>query len=469
MARETPSARWVEIPRAKPTARGPWPVRRPSLDAVRGFDRAVYVVAFGQLVNVFGAGLVYPFATVHFHLVVGIALSVVGFGLLVKNVATALATAVGGYLADRVGRKPVMVAAMVGNAGTLAAYAFVPDIAATVGPLDVAGAFVVVSGFSGLTSGLYTPAGQAYTADLTAGAQRDRAYSFLKVANNTGFGLGFVVGGLLYQWLSVSVFLADGLTSAVVAGILLVAVPRLHHGEDGVSLSDSVGDWGRAITKRRVVALAALNVGFAVCYAQMQTTVPVVAKETLGLSAAQLGTLFILNPLTLVLLQIPLVDAVSGWRRTRGLVVSTGFWALSMVSVWLVFLFDLGGGVGPDLNGLGLGIIGSLEPFLTLGVVLVGAHLVLRTVGEIFHSPLSTSLMSDLGTDAERGSQLSVLEIAKRAGFGVGSFVGGLFFDYGLAAWLWPSLVGLCLFVALGVLALETRVSRTENGVIAAD
>lgn len=444
-------------------------MRRPSLDAVRGFDRAVYVVAFGQLINVFGAGLVYPFATVHFHLVVGIALSAVGFGLLVKNVATAAATAAGGYLADRIGRKPVMVAAMLGNAVTLAAYAFVPDVAAAVGPLDVAGAFVVVSGFSGLTAGLYTPAGQAYTADLTEGAQRDRAFSFLKVANNAGFGMGFVVGGLLYQWISVSVFVADGLTSAVVAVVLFVAVPRLRGGQSGVSLADSVGHWGRAITKRRVVVLAALNVGFAVCYAQMQTTVPVVAKETLGLSAAQLGALYVLNPLTLVLLQIPLVDAVSDWRRTRGLVVSTGFWALAMGAVWLVYLLDLGP-TDAILGGDTLaGVLGPLSPFLTLGVVLVGAHLVLRTIGEIFHSPLSTSLMSDLGTDRERGSQLSVLEIAKRAGFGLGSFAGGLFFDYGLAAWLWPALIALCAVVALGVLALETRVSRAENGVAVAD
>lgn len=438
-------------------------MRRPSLDAVRGFDRAVYVVAFGQLVNVFGAGMVYPFATVHFHLEVGIALSLVGLGLLVKNVATAAATAVGGYLADRIGRKPVMVASMVGNAVTLSAFAFVTDFAAAVGPLDAAGAFVLVAGFSGVTAGLYTPAGQAYIADLTAGPDRDRAYSFLKVANNAGFGTGFVVGGLLYEWVSVSVFVADGLTSAVVAGLLVAAIPRLHEGRSDVSVSDSIGDWGRAITRARVIGLAALNVGFAALYAQMQTTVPIVAKETLGLSASQLGTLFILNPLTLVLLQIPLVDAVSGWRRTRGLVVSAGFWTLSMAAVWVVFLLDLGpAGTGPVTAG-------PLSPFLTFGVALVGAHLVLRTVGEIFHSPLSTSLMSDLGTDRERGSQLSVLEIAKRAGFGIGSFVGGVFFDYGLAAWLWPSLMGLSLFVALGVLLLETRVSRVENGIAVAD
>ncbi|PSQ13112.1 MFS transporter [Halobacteriales archaeon QS_5_70_15] len=438
-------------------------MRRPSLDAVRGFDRAVYVVAAGQLINVLGSGMVYPFATVHFHLEVGIALSLVGFGLLANNVALAVATAIGGYAADRVGRKPVMIASMAGNAVTLAAYAAVTDLAALVDPLDAGGAFVLVATLAGLTAGLYTPAATAYTADLTAGKDRDRAYSMLKVANNVGFGTGFVVGGLLYEWISVSVFLADGITSAVVAVVLLSFVPRVHEGRPGVDLRASVGDWGRAITRRRVVALAGLNVGFAVMYAQMRTTVPVVATETLGLSAAQLGTLFVLNPVTLVLLQIPVVDAISDWRRTRGLVASAGFWTASMVAVWLVYPLGLGrtGATGTDAAGA--------LPVLTLGVGLVAAHLVLRTVGEILHSPVATSLMSDLGTESERGSQLSLLEVAKRGGFGLGSFLGGLFFDYGLAAWLWPALAGVCGVLAVGVLLLEGRVSPAENGVVPAD
>jgi MFS family permease len=144
------------------------------------------------------------------------------------------------------------------------------------------------------------------------------------------------------------------------------------------------------------------------------------------------------------------VDAISAWRRTRGLVVSAGFWAASMVAVWLVYPLDLG-------------TTGS-APLVTLGVALIAGHLVLRTVGEILHSPVATSLMSDLDTESERGSQLSLLEVAKRGGFGLGSFLGGLFFDYGLAAWLWPVLTVVCGLVAVGVLLLEPRVSSAENG-----
>lgn len=403
-----------------------------TLDAVRGFRRPVYAVAGGRLINVFGAGLVYPFATIHFHLEVGLALSVVGAGLLANNVATATGTAVGGYLADRYGRRPVMVGSMALSALTLAAYALVTTGAG----------FVAVATAAGLTTGLYAPASQAMIADLTDPGERERGYGLLKVASNVGFGSGFVVGGVLYEFASTAVFVADGLTSAVVAVVLLAALPRVHDGRAAATLSESVGDWGRAISQRRLVALACLNVGFAVMYAQMQATVPVVASETLGLDSAEIGTLYVLNPLVLVVFQMPVLNVVGDWRRTRGLVASTAFWGVSFLAVVLV----------------------DAVPTL-LGVSLVGAFLVLRTVGEVLHSPLVTSLASDLGHADERGSRLSLIEIAKRLGMGLGAALGGAFFDYGAAALLWPALIVGCAGLAIGLLALERRVSPAENGV----
>lgn len=416
---------------------------RDLLASLRGFRRPVYLIAGGQLVNVFGAGLVYPFATIHFHLVVGIPLSLVGIGLLANNVALATGTALGGYAADRYGRRPVMVVSMALSAVTLAGYAAVGSIATSL-DIEPATAFITVAAAAGLTLGLYAPASQAMIADMTTGDQRDRGYALLKVANNAGFGLGFVVGGILYGVAQLSVFVGNGLTSGMVAMILLIGLPRIHEGTREVAIRDSIGDWGAAVTERRVLGLAMLNVGFAVMYAQMQATVPVVATETLGLSSEALGTLYVLNPAVIVVFQLPVVAAVTHWRRTRGLIISATLWGVSMAAVWLV-------------RGMSV----------QLGIGLVGAFLVLRTFGEILHSPLVTSLMSDLGTASETGSQLSLLEVAKRLGFGIGSAAGGAFFDYGISWALWPTLIVLSVILAISALILEQRVTLAENGLSA--
>ena len=405
---------------------------RRGIEDVRRFDRSVYVVAVGQLINVFGVGVVYPFATLYFYRTIGIPFSLVGLGLLANNVATAVGTIVGGTLADRYGRKPVMVASMGTSAFTLAAYA-------TVG---TALEFIAVATAAGLTIGLYTPASHAMIADLTSGEERDRAYGLLKVANNTGFGSGFVAGGLLFGLVQQSVFVIDGLTSGVVAIVLAVTLPRAYDGSDeATGVRRTVTNLGRIATRPRMFAVAVLNLGFAIAYAQMQSTVPVFAEGHLGLTSAEIGTLYVLNPLVVVLFQLPVVAWAQRWRRTRGLVLSTGFWAASFVAIVLAY-------PAPAI----------------VGVALVGAFLVLRTVGELLHSPLLTALVSDMSDVDTRGTQLSVLEVAKRIGFGVGPVIGGAFFDLGMQRLLWPTLIAMCGLLAIGLLALERQVSPLENG-----
>ncbi|WP_290815138.1 MFS transporter [Halovivax sp.] len=408
-------------------------------ESLRGFDAGVWVVAVARFVNVLGSGIVYPFATLYFYREVGIPFTLVGTGLFANSVGLAIGTLIGGFLADRYGRRPVMVASMALAAPSLAAYALV----------TTAAEFVVVAAVAGTVMGLFTPASQAMIADLTDDEARDRAYALLKVASNAGFGAGFVLGGLIYGVTQTGVFVANGATSAVVALVLLAALPRspaAERLETGVgSVRETVRAWGRSVTHPTILGLAALNVGFAIMYAQMNSTIPVHAEATFDLTSEQLGTLFVLNPLVIVLFQLPIVARIADWRRTRGLLVSAGFWTASFVAVFL-----------------------SYGAPWAIGVGLIGAFLVLRTIGEILHAPLITALASDVGPVAERGSKLSVLEVAKRLGFGVGPVLGGLFFDFGVDHLLWPTLVVGCLCLGLGVLALERRVTPRQNGTAAA-
>jgi MFS family permease len=240
------------------------------------------------------------------------------------------------------------------------------------------------------------------------------------------------------------VFIVDGATSGVVAVLLYLILDHDEPTTSRSSLRAELTRWAGAVGEPRLVHLAVLNVGFAVLYAQMQSTVPVFATRAFGLSSAQLGTLYVLNPLVLVLFQLPVVAYVAGWRRTRGLLLSTGFWAASFAAIIIAHYTSV-----------------------VAGIVLVGGFLVLRTVGEVLHSPLATALASDLGPAETRGSQLSVVEVSKRLGFGLGNLVGGAFFDYGLEPWLWPAMVILAIAVGAGILALEGRLTPAENGVAA--
>ena len=276
-------------------------------DSVRGFDRGVWVVASARFVNVLGSGIVYPFATLYFYREVGIAFTLVGIGLFANSVGLAIGTLMGGFLADRYGRRPVMVASMTLAAPALAAYALV----------TTAAEFVVVASIAGLVMGLFTPASQAMIADLTDDDARDRAYALLKVASNAGFGSGFVLGGVIYGVAHVGVFVANGVTSGVVALLLFVLLsksPATRHVERGVgTVRENLLEWKRSVTHPTILALALLNVGFAIMYAQMNSTIPVHAEATFDLTSEQLGTLFVINPVVIVLFQLPIVARITNW------------------------------------------------------------------------------------------------------------------------------------------------------------
>lgn len=405
-------------------------------ESVRGFGTGVWVVAIARFVNVLGSGIVYPFATLYFFREVGIAFTLIGIGLFANSVALAIGTLVGGLLADRIGRRAVMITSMALAAPALAAYSLV----------TTATEFIVVASIAGLVMGLFTPASQAMIADLTEDDTRDRAYALLKVASNAGFGIGFVIGGVIYGIAHVGVFIANGLTSGLVALVLVFVLPqsplRLEPTDGVDSIRSTLREWIESITHPTILGLAVLNVGFAVMYAQMNSTIPVHAEATFDLTSEQLGTLFVLNPLVIVLFQLPIIARITRWRRTRGLLLSTAFWTVSFVAVFASYFAES----------------------WAIGVGLIGCFLVLRTLGEILHAPLITALASDVGPARTRGSKLSVLEIAKRIGFGLGPLIGGVFFDLGIDRFLWPVLVVGCLIIGLGVLLIERSVTPQQNG-----
>ncbi|MDR7421483.1 MAG: MFS transporter [Armatimonadota bacterium] len=108
--------------------------------------------------------------------------SAVEMGLLVTGWAGAqfIAAPVWGVLADRVGRKPVLVAGLAGYGITFVGMALAPTYAALLAARVV----------GGLLSSSVLPSGQAIAADLTRPEDRGAVMGLMGAA----FGLGFVVG-----------------------------------------------------------------------------------------------------------------------------------------------------------------------------------------------------------------------------------------------------------------------------------
>ena len=119
-----------------------------------------------------------------------------------------------GALADRIGRRPLILLALAAYAGANVAFLFV----------DTAGGYIGVRAAQGaLTAGLF-PAAIGVVADLVDDAQRAQYVGIVMGAYGAGLVLGPVLGGVLYDGFGFeSVFIV----SAALATVALVAAAKL--------------------------------------------------------------------------------------------------------------------------------------------------------------------------------------------------------------------------------------------------
>jgi MFS family permease len=118
-----------------------------------------------------------------------------------------------GKLADRFGRKPLMILGLVFSA---IAMFFVPSLSNTVG-LAILWAFLALCFAAG------DPAEQALVADLTNNDQRGRAYGLYVMVGDIGTAIGPLSGGWLYDSMNPAApFYATGIILILCGLILLV-------------------------------------------------------------------------------------------------------------------------------------------------------------------------------------------------------------------------------------------------------
>jgi multidrug resistance protein len=119
-----------------------------------------------------------------------------------------------GHLSDRVGRKPVLLAGLLGNAVGLALFGISSRLVL----------LYAARGFSGLMSSAALPTAMAYVADVTDEKSRGRGMGHMGAAMGLGFIFGPGIGGYLSRYGHGVPFLAAAalnLVTCVLAALLL--------------------------------------------------------------------------------------------------------------------------------------------------------------------------------------------------------------------------------------------------------
>ena len=411
---------------------------RPLAAYVRSLDprlpRDVYVLELGALVNAFGNGVVLPFLLIYLHNVRGIPFGLAGSAAAVQS-AAALATGfLGGTLSDRLGPKRVLLGSLV---VMTVAFALMPAIR------TAWHAFAIYT-LWGVGSGAFWPSQSALLAGLTPAARRAPAYALQRLAMNVGVALGGVVAGLIasvgHPGTFTVLFAIDCLTFVGYMLVLArVRAPALHEGRLG-------GSW-RAVLRDRVFTLyTLLNAAFMTAAISLVVELlPAFGKNVAGISEKEVGIVFALDAVGVVLFQLPVVKLSEGRRRMHGFALMGLLWAATLLAVWAAGVWT----------------------HATAAFAILAAVMLVFAVGECLHGAIHAPLSVDLAPPQLVGRYTAAASISWQIGWIVGPAAGGFLLQH-RPLLLWPIAAGVNLACAAAALALGPRlpeaVRRTPHG-----
>jgi DHA1 family tetracycline resistance protein-like MFS transporter len=341
-----------------------------------------------------------------------------------------------GRLSDRVGRRPVLLASIVGGSLSYVLFAAAPSYAV----------LLVSRSLSGIAASNYSIA-QAYMADVSTPENRSRAMGLVGAAFGIGFILGPALGGVL-------TYAGEGLpslgqrllplTAAALSAVNFALAfftlpeslsPELRRGAapggSWRSFSDLRNVWRNA--PLRGLMLLFFLVMF--CFSMMETTLALFCQARFGFATRETSWLFVFVGVILVVIQGGLLGRLVRRFGERFLILA-----------------------GIVLMAAGLALVPltpvSIPPVWSrLWLLMVG--LLLLAVGNGIHNPSSLGLLSRLTDERSQGGTIGLSRsfgaLARIFGPVAGTWV------FGAAGVAWPfwtagGLMLLALAVAANVL-----------------
>jgi len=162
----------------------------------------------------------------------------------------------------------------------------------------------------------------------------------------------------------------------------------------------------------------------------------VYAVEIIRITEYQLGMLYTINGLMVVLLQIPITRVFARYRLTIQLALGAVFYAV------------------------GYGVVGALTGFGYFVLVIV-----IVTIGEMIMSPPAMVLTSRMAPEGRTGRYMGTFSFFVASGWSFGPLYGGLMLDQfsGSPAMAWAVIASLALLSAAGYLYFTRRLPKDLN------
>jgi len=397
---------------------------------LRQLPREIWILFAATLVNRCGT-MVLPFLVLYLTRELKISASHAALALTVYGIAALLTMPVSGWLTDRFGSLFVMRSSLLLSGFMLFLFPLAHHFAAILG---------ITFAFAILNESVRPPS-LALVSELVKPPQRKQAFALSRLAVNLGMSVGPAIGGILALYSFQILFFADGVTSILAALVLMfgwpatlrtnASEPKWDEPEDlgreieaeGASLlaaSHPVADL-RAFRNRRMLYFLVALIPTQLVFFQLTSTVPLFLVHYLRLPESIYGTVFTLNTLMIVVLELPLNNAMAQWSHRRTLTLGA-------------FLYAIG--------------FGSFA--LAKGPMGIFAAVVVWTFGEMILMPGSAAYAAEIAPTGRRGEYMGLYTMSFSFAFSLGPWLGAMLLERHGPQALWGiALVSGCISTLL--------------------
>ncbi|KLU62453.1 multidrug resistance protein MdtH [Peptococcaceae bacterium CEB3] len=387
------------------------------------YDQTIWIRAFGTIITTVTSFAIRPFLALYLYgktgniYLLGVILGLSPLMGLVTNI-------VAGGLADKYGRKPLLVYSLIFQGISTFGYIFA----------STALHFCIISIINGMASALYYPAANAQIVDIVPGAQRLEVFALMHTALNVGAAAGPMLGLLMVKISHNFVFVASAVSLLLYAALVYALIPETlekanRQKEKNAAKSNRTGsDHVPALSPSRrmrfaehklLFALLVLSLPISLLYAQVESNFPLYLQQSFTNYLMIFSSLMTLNGTIVVFSAVWLAKKSEKYYLPH--VLWAGFILFALVGV-----------------GYGFG------PYLHTVAFLLPAEIIF-TVGECITFPNQNKLISYIAPEDMRGRYFAIFNMRNNISRAIGPLLGGLMFSHFGGLPLFLSISGLLL------------------------
>ena len=366
------------------------------------YPKAFKVLTLATFIDMLGSFLLYPFYALYITERFGVGMIEVGYLFSIFSVGNIFGGVVGGALADKYGRRAmVLIGLVVSGIGSI-----------LMGLVNNLNTFYLLAAFLGLIGNFGGPARQAMVADLLPKEKQAEGFGILRVAFNLSAVIGPLLGGLLATQSYMLLFIADAVSSIITAVIVYVVIPETkpQKKEDEpeetviktlIGYKEVVKDWKFML----FLSVSAITV---LVYMQMNSTLSVFLRDVHGFPVQGFALLLSMNAAMVVFFQLWISRKISKYAPMK------------MMAFGTIFLV------------IGFGMYGFIsEPYLFF------IAMVIITVGEMIVFPIGQSTAASFAPEDKRGRYMAVYAFQWAIPNMFGVLAAGLIMENIGPNWVW--------------------------------